>query len=186
MTNDLLDDDHLSNPDSWDSKTRIKISDAIIEVNDHVKKVKNGRWGLVILAVLNILGAIYLYFSGGLDEAPELIPFIMGATLVLLAPYVLGAIFYNKNPMLWLIAGLSVYILSVILNSVGGEGVINGFVWKILIIVSFCYEIYSASEWKKNLNKLRELGYSRSAVESARKNLTPIPRLRRKPKPAAN
>jgi len=46
--------------DTWDSKKRVAVSDAIIEVNDHLRKVKLGRYLMICLAIFIVLGTALL------------------------------------------------------------------------------------------------------------------------------
>jgi hypothetical protein len=182
MTNDVLDAEAHFNPEALDSKTRIKISDAIIEVNDHLKKVKFGQYLLLALAGLSLLVPLLTLFMA--DQVP---PNLMYSTLIGIAiiavPFLAFGILYPKNPLLFLLLGLIAYIVFQILTVVLlGKGIADGYAWKIAILTGFIYSLYSESKWKENLNKLHELGYPSSVIREAQKKLTPIPRLRRKRK----
>lgn len=59
MDDEILDVDQM-NPDAWDSKKRVAVSDAIIEVNDHLRKVKLGRYLMICLAIFIVLGTALL------------------------------------------------------------------------------------------------------------------------------
>lgn len=182
MNDNVLDSSHLSDPDSWDSKTRIKISDAIIEVNDHVKKVVYGKYILVALILFSLTGlTIELITLVGSDSSAY-IPMLLVFSGIYILPFFLGVVFYTRNPRLWLIIGLVMYVLSILLGAMVGISPIQGFLWKIATIVGLCFGLYSAVEWTKNLKKLQALGFSRDKIDRARQDLTPIPRIKRKAK----
>ncbi len=179
----ILDSNHLSDPDSWDSRTRIQISDAIIEVNDHVKKVVYGKYILVALLLFSLVGlGIELISIMGTDASDYLL-FLLIFSGIYILPFFLGVVFYARNPRLWLVIGLVMYILSVLLGALAGINPAQGFLWKIATIVGLSFGLYSAAEWTKNLKKLQALGFPRDQLEVARKELSPLRRIKRKAKP---
>jgi len=182
MNDDILDTQALFNPDNLDSKTRIKISDAIIEVNDQVKKVRWGRYFLFSLAAFNFFLPVLSLLTS--DEVPPQILYttIAGVAIVVL-PFIVFGILYPKKPLLFLILGLLVYLAFEILASVFlGVGILDGYQAKVATITFIGFAIYSVFLWKSNLNKLLKLGYPTSVVAEAQKKLKPIPRLKKRKK----
>jgi hypothetical protein len=179
MQNEILDANH-HNLDTWDSKKRVAVSDAIIEVNDNVKKVNNGRYLLFAMAALNLFLPILILFTS--DTMQEETLYVTAGVVILVAiPYLALALFYPRNPKLFLILGLVFYVVSQTLSvALLGGSALQGFIWKIGVLVAFLYSLFGVSNWKRNLDKLRELGYPSSALAEARKGLKPLPRLRKR------
>lgn len=182
MNDDILDTQAHFNADNLDSKTRIKISDAIIEVNDQLKKVKFGRYLLFGLAVINFFIPLLSLITSD-NITPDV---LYGSALILgivVLPFVIFGILYPRNPLIFLSLGLAVYLVFLVLGSMlTGGGVANGFAWKAGTLTAFGVTLYGVSVWKRNLLQLKELGYPASSVAEAQKKLKPIPRLKKRKK----
>ena len=164
----------------WEPKKRIAISDAIIEVNDHLKKVLFGRYLLFGLAGLNLLLIALEYFTTDLIT-PDLLAGIAFLTVLFVIPFLAFGAFYPKKPLLFLILGLLLYLSGLLLTAyILGVSLFQGYAWKVAILSAFGFSWYSISQWNANLMKLRELGYPGSVIAEARRKLKPIARLKKR------
>ncbi len=180
------------NPDAWDSKKRIAASDAIIEVNDNLRKMLMGHWVLIGIVLFNIFAlyvtynSIYESIGSGVDTTvvSGSIKVVLTTGIFTLLPFVLLAAAFRKKPVLCLALALGLYLLGQILTlfTAGGWAVAQGYGVKAAIITALAVPLYCGIRWRQSLNKLLEIGYPSSSIENAKKQLKPLPRLRKKKK----
>ncbi len=197
MEDEILDTNQM-NPDAWDSKKRIAVSDAIIEVNDNLRRMLMGHWVLIGLVLFNIFALYVTYntiYEGiapnngsayGTDPAvvAGAIKIVLITAVFTLLPFLILSVIFRKKPVLCLGLALGFYLAGQVftLFSAGGWAVAQGYGVKAAIITALAVPLYCGIRWQKSLKSLREIGYSSSLIKNARKKLKPLPRLRKKKK----
>lgn len=176
---DLLDEGLLRNPTpEWDQKTITRINDIKIDINDHLKKMKQGRIVLWALAGLSCVGIFLSSYFNLADASPMEIA-LEGAVLMVL--YIGAALMFKSRPVLALSIGLGIYVVYQLLTAmVLPESLIRGILIKVVILYGLGRAISSASELKGLVERLRKYGVPREELDKLMTTLEPI---RKTPRP---
>ena len=159
MSNEILDEDFQTDPDKnvFDAETITKINLAKIEADDLIKKVRNGRLALIVLSVFSIISIFLTSLVANPTGASNFEIIIEG--VVMAALYGLCALGVQFKPKVALIAGLSIYVIVILLSGlIDPKYIISGVLWKIVIIYFLAQAIASAFKLKKFSDKLFQLG----------------------------
>ncbi|MBC6996692.1 hypothetical protein QWY85_02155 [Neolewinella lacunae] len=178
MHQDILDDGFQNAEPEFDPKTITRINDLKIEINDHLKKMLQGRYTLIALVALSFLAiAVTLVVGNPAVTTTDII--VEGAILVV---FYAGLAFLVKyNPLLAFSLGLGLYILYQLLTGiVDPSSIVKGWLIKIVVIIALSRAIHGAVEAKKLLQKLRDMGVPRRETDIVFNELQPIPRTKRK------
>ena len=120
-------------------------------VKDSQKKIRNVKIMLGIIATIQALaGFFYLFSAAEIGSVLAIIQFVA----VLL---ILGCIIWvNHNPLTGIMAAFVVYILLVILSSLGDPvNLVRGLLWKIIIIGIFIKGIAAARDAKEFASQIK-------------------------------
>jgi len=173
MRSNLLDDDLTGEHQNWDPRTITKINDAKIEINDHLKKIKQGRLVLFALAGFSLLGIVsarYYITSSGVIQEDVLIEGI-----VLIVIYLGAALYFPRNPLVSLAVGLSVFGLVHILSAiVEPASLYQGIVIKSIFLYGLLRGVFSAQTIRRQVTALQHYGVPRRETEEALRKLKPL------------
>lgn len=123
------------------------------------KLAKHARGVLVLVAVVQIVGAVILYVAGGIPDVPALaIPLGGGAVFVGLA------VWARKDPLTAVLVGLGIYVVSVLLAALAEpSSLFSGLIGKAIIIAMFINGISTGLTYNKMKRSLARVTHSGSA-----------------------
>jgi hypothetical protein len=132
----------------------ISLRDAkIIDFSDATRKIRRASIALYVIGALTALGGLAFY---AIAVDPTVKNTLLITNLVLAAIYVGLGFWCTSKPMAAIISGLSLYVLTFILNAISNPlTIVSSIIFKIIIIGLFIAGIKSAIEaekLKKELN----------------------------------
>ncbi len=122
-------------------------------IRDSMKKVNRAKYILFALAGLNFLVSLYYLFY-----TFENAVLAFGIQLFVALVYLGLGLWCIKKPLLGIIVGLSFYLFIIALMAViDPMTIIQGILWKVLIVMAFIYGIQSVKEAEKMEAELEKL-----------------------------
>ena len=107
------------------------------------KKINSARNTLYVMAAINFVFGLYFFFTN--QDIATLV-----ASMILSIIYLLLAYWSSQKPLMALLLGLLLYLTTIIISAiVDPVTIIQGILWKIVIIAYLGKGIYSASSIKK-------------------------------------
>lgn len=176
MTNDALLDDELQSTTPLDTATISRINLLIIDINEYIKFVRDGRVVLYIMCGLAIFSGIVTLFQ--MDSLYDQVG-VGIEVAILLIMYLSCALLARKYPRASMTTALVFYIMWVVLNAVVDiTSLGRGIIVKILVITYLVKAVRGAYGMHRLRDKLYQFGAPPDVMDKIA-NLQEVPRMAR-------
>lgn len=159
MKQELLDDDFLSerNNKALSLEDKKKINFLIIEANEMVQNIINGKTTIYVMIGLTFLATFVSLFS----DSPYTKEEVLLESGIVIALYGGMAFMARKTAKIAFILTLAIYLLFIIASAVVEPGsLFTGLIIKIMILYFLTKGILAAFKLEKYIQQLKEFGLS--------------------------